>query len=258
MRILFALLVSLIIIAGCTSTKNVTKQSFSPELDGFINKTNLVFSQGKYWIRDIPETDRALGSLYKKVTKTIDRLQYTAYTHVADFSFGNIADSLIIKEEIIYSKDYTFKHVRNSDLEVLSMFSANYSDISEIKKKVVLSEVWAINYNELTFDKAYCDSSYYFVNRVYLGSSSDFGLQEVKGSAKFAGFNVGAGFEASQASNMHIIKEGALTMMLQPVSSLNVCNPGDTLSIKIISKRITPSLLFKELEIDSYKKNNDK
>ena len=254
---IIAILVILILVVlfGSNTSEEITKYEIDPEVEEWLNNSNLILSREKYWIIDIPESRNALGSVYRKEVLTKDTMTYERFRHVDDYGFHEIPDSSITKDDQwTFSKDYSFKRSRKFDIMAVNVFSGFLETINEVKKKVELSELWGLNPRNLNFNTFHCDSSKYYVSRVYLGTLSDFGLQEVKVQTKITVVPIGAESVISQASSMHILKEGALAMMLKPVIDLQGCRAKMGLEPEMRIEEVTPELLENELIEDGYEK----
>ncbi|QFT10011.1 hypothetical protein [Vibrio sp. THAF190c] len=219
----FLVLLISFVLSACGVSQKVQETTENNEVNQFLDSTNLVKASDRYWIKDIPETSTAVGSVYQKREKLIGGVTYTAFTLVSENLFNNYDEESLIKEKLTYSKDYKFKREVDSNLAAMAVFSGSHRDVSEVNKKVDLSEVWKLISSELEADPKFCKAGYFYVTRAYLGTSSDYGLKEVSSVATFAGIEVGADVSSYGYSSLHTLKEGSLALMLQPTVQLSSC-----------------------------------
>lgn len=119
-----------------------------------------------------------------------------------------------------------------------------------------LKEVWQPNLSNVTPDSTYCDEKYYYVSRIWLGASSDVGLQESKYKMEVAAVYVGTALSGLEKTSLHNVKQGALAFNLEPVTSLSICKPpvGGIVKPKTLSIQPVPKHeIEKELKLKGFK-----
>jgi len=239
----------MVLCTGCGVTQKLVKVEPDQKVEAFFEKTNLVQSHDRYWVKEIPETASAIGSTYRKVSENVNGSTYVAFVLEGNNLYKNIGDSNLNKENLTYSKDYAFKRSDKATLSAAAVFSAGYSDVSEVKKKVELKQVWSPKANDLEINSAYCKLDNYYVTRIYFGSSSDFGLKDVKYVATLAGIEVGGEVSAAESSTLHVIRDGVLAIMLQPTMSHPKCPSVAGFDDESTKKKLSPVAMSLEQEL---------
>lgn len=237
---------------GCSISREATETKPNAEIEAFLNTTNIIYAADRYWVKELPEPTSAIGTAYKKTTKSIEQTSYDAFSLVSETAFKTKpTQANITKEELTFSKDYNFTRQNKADVALVSFLSGGAEDVYQIKKKVELAAVWALDADALEPKDGYCKDEYYYVTRVYLGSSSDFGLQQVNYKMKVAGANVGGALEGNEGTTLHVIRQGALALMLQPMKDHPKCT-----GTPIRPQLITPQLLERELRMTGWQKRD--
>lgn len=209
---------------GCSVVPVTTKVEITKEVVDFANTTNLVYGTDRYWIKDVPEIATALGTVYKRESKTVDGVTYYAARLVGEKGFTDLSKDKTESGEFTLGKNYSYSYANAADWSVLAAFSGSASNINEIKKKIALTSVSKVTDDEaLTPNGKYCTDAHYYVSRVYVGSSSEYGLQEIKYQAKVAFAEVGGSLSGVGRSELHEIRQGVLALMLQPFNNLTKC-----------------------------------
>lgn len=226
LKALVCALVACAFMVGCSVASKQTKVSIAKDVADFTSKTNLIYGNDRYWVKDVPETETAIGTVYKIQSKELDGVTYYAPQLVGEKGFTDLTEDNVVDGEFTLGKDYTFKYSNAADWGVLAAFNGGLNNISEIKRKLELSSVKKLGDDEgLTPNSKYCskDDNYYYVSRAYFGSSSYYGLSQFTYKAKIAWAEVGTDLSGEGRTELHELRQGVLALMLQPFANLTKC-----------------------------------
>jgi len=210
---------------GCSISRTVQPVEINAELADFLSHTDLIYANDMYWVKDPPQPDSSLGSVYEKIVIEIKNAPqtFTAFKFAQGGIFNTLGGTNIKKDAVQFSNAYSYNAGDGAGLVVMSAFTGTASNVYQMDKKVEIHEIWQPNIESAIFGRKYCNDKYYYVTRAWVGDSADMGAQAAQYLIKVVGFSVSTQLTKTEKTSLHPVKHGILAYSLEPVNNLGGC-----------------------------------